>query len=66
MNALIGGCLVPDLDREPLHSTSTNFTSTFVASANRDAEIVQPEMPFSRRCQSDVDLPEESLRLNLV
>lgn len=45
MDPLIGGCLVPDLDREPLHLTV--FTSTFMANVNRDAEIVQLLMHFS-------------------
>ena len=55
MNALIGGCRVLDLDSGPLHSTS------------RDTEIVQPViMPFSRRCHSDAEVPEDTLRLKLL
>ena len=65
INALIG-CREPNLDKGPLHSTSADFRSIFMASANRDTEIVQPVMmPFSRRWQSD-EVPEDTLRLVVV
>lgn len=49
MNALIGGCQEPDLENGLLRSTSTDFTSKFMANANRDTEIVPPVMiPFCR------------------
>ena len=58
---------MPDRDKGPLHSTSADFTSMFMARANRDTEIVQPVMmPFSRRCQSDVEVPEDTLRLRAL
>lgn len=58
MDALIGGCRVPDLNEELPHSTSPASMRT--ANANRDAENVQLVMPpFSRRRHSDVEVPEQ-------
>lgn len=66
MNALIRGCQEPDLENGLLHSTSTDFTSKFMANANRDTEIVPPVMtPFCRWCHFNVKVPEDTLRLKL-
>ena len=64
MNALIGGCLVPDLETGPRHSFSADFAIRFMARVNSETEMVQPVMiPFSSICQEDVVVPEETLSL---
>ena len=64
MNALMGGCRMPDLDRGPLYSVSAALTTMFMARAKRLTEMVHPIIiPFSSRCQSDVTLPEVTLSL---
>ena len=67
MKALMGGCRTPDLVRGPLHSTSAEFNSIFMASAKRITEIVHPVMiPFSSLIHSNVVVPEETLKLKLL
>ncbi|XP_029985493.1 glutamyl aminopeptidase [Sphaeramia orbicularis] len=67
INALMGGCRVPDLDKGPLHSTSADFTIMFIAREKSGTEIVQPVIiPFSRRCQADVNDPEVTLSWKLL
>lgn len=64
MKALIGGCRAPDLVNGPLHSTSADFTTMFMARKKRVTEMVQPVMiPFSNRCQSEVEDPAVILKL---
>lgn len=46
INVLIGSCWVPDLDKDPLHSTSADFTSMFTARENMDIEILHLRNSF--------------------
>lgn len=48
-------------DTGPLHSTSADLMTMFMASDKSDTKIVQPViMPFSRQCQADVNCPEQT------
>ena len=65
IKARIGSWRMPDLDRGPLHSTSTALTS--IVKANSVIDMVQPVMmPFSRCCHADVIAPEVNLMLKLL
>lgn len=60
MNTLVGGCCTPDLVTGPLHSTSADLTTIFVARVKRMIEIVQPVM----MCQTQKRLLAWSCRSN--
>lgn len=55
-----------DLDIGPLLPTPAVFSIMFIAREKSGTEVVQLViMPFSRRCQSVVDDPYETLNQNL-
>lgn len=55
MKALIGGCWIPDFEKGPLHCTSADFTSMFMASAKRITEMVHLVIiPFLSSCHSKI------------
>lgn len=64
MKVQIGGWWIPDLDLEPLHSGSVDFTIMFIARANRITSMVQSAMiPTSSLCHCDVVDHVETLGL---
>lgn len=67
MNAVMGGCCIPDLDVGPLHSPFADLTIMFMAKEKSGTEIVQLViMPFSSCCRADVNDPEEILNMKLL
>ncbi len=58
---------MPDLVKGPLHSTSADLTTMFMARAKRKTEMVHPVIiPFPMPCQSDVSDPEVTRILKLL
>ena len=67
MYALNGGSRIPDFTLGPRHSTSADLIIIFIAREKRVAYIVHPVIiPLSSLCQSNVLVPDVTLRLKLL